>query len=126
MSDATPTPARPVRFLADEDLRFSITTGVRRRSAQLTIRTVQEWGLTQQSDEAVLKFAFQEGLVVVSHDVNTLRREAEARLDRGLHISGLLLVPQRAPNRTIIESIVFIFENTTADEWTDVIAFLPL
>ena len=53
-----------------------------------------EQGLSGSSDDAVLESASREGLIVVSHDVNTMKALAEVRIREGSGISGLFLVPQ--------------------------------
>lgn len=68
--------SRP-RFLADEDLRFEIVLAVRRMEPAVDIATVVELGLPGTLDPDLLAFAEANGLLIVSHDVNTLRAEAE-------------------------------------------------
>ena len=59
--------SRP-RFLADHDLRERIVTGVCRRKPVDFIRA-RDLGLQRRSDPEVLGVAAEQGLIVVSHDV---------------------------------------------------------
>lgn len=69
--------SRP-RFLADEDLRFEIVLAVRRMEPAVEIASVVELGRSGSADADVLAFARAAGWIVVSHDVNTLKAEADA------------------------------------------------
>jgi predicted nuclease of predicted toxin-antitoxin system len=77
--------------LADEDLRYEIVLAVRRREPSAEFATVREIGLAGAGDAEVLEHANANGLIVVSHDVNTLRADAERRLGDGLGLAGVLL-----------------------------------
>ena len=70
--------SRP-RFLADHDLNEHIVTGVLRREPAIEFSRVREFGLSGASDSAILEFAQRQGLLVVSHDVNTMTAAAYAR-----------------------------------------------
>ena len=115
-----------VKYLFDEDLNGRIVRGVRRRMSVLDSTTVQEAGLPEAFDHAVLDWAASEGRVVITHDHRTMRSYAEDRLKRGLPMSGLILVPQTAPLGQVIDDLVLVAEASTAEEWEGTIVFLPL
>jgi predicted nuclease of predicted toxin-antitoxin system len=117
--------SRP-RFLADEDLRFEIVLAVRRLEPSVDISTVFEIGRARSTDAEVLDFANANGLIVVSHDVNTMKAEAESRIADGRGIAGLMLTAQRSSTRSAAESLVLIWAASEAEEWTDRIVFLPI
>src|SRR5260370_31859505 len=73
-----------LRFLADEDFDYDIVDGLRRRLPGLDLVRVQEVGLRGMADPIVLERAAQEGRVVLSHDVSTMRAFADARVLQGL------------------------------------------
>jgi hypothetical protein len=116
--------SRP-RFLAVEDLRGSIVGALRRMAPTLDIVTIVEENLSSATDEEVLEFAWQRELLVVSHDVNTMKPFAEQRItdERGIH--GLFLVPQRRAIRMVAESLVLIWDASEFEEWRDQIVYLP-
>lgn len=116
--------ARP-RFLADEDLRFEIVLAVRRLEPAIDFPTVTELGRASSTDEQVLEFAREEGRIVVSHDVNTLRGLADERIADGRGVSGVLLTAQRNPTREVAETIHAIWGASEADEWVDRVVFIP-
>jgi len=116
--------SRP-RFLADHDLRERIVTGVCRRKPVDFIRA-RDLGLQRRSDPEVLGVAAEQGLIVVSHDVNTMSGHAYARIAAGQKMSGLLLAKQSGPTRPVIDSLLDIWGASEAEEWLDRVMFLPL
>jgi len=115
-----------VRYLFDEDFNGRIMRGVRRRSPNLDTVTIQEAGLRDAEDPAVLEWAAAAGRVVVSHDHRTMRAYVDERLITGQAMAGLILVRQDYPLGRAIEDLVLIGETTTAEEWQGKILFLPL
>ena len=116
--------SRP-RFLADEDLRGSIVRALRRIAPSLVIRTIVELNLSSASDEVVLQFAWQHKLLIVSHDVSTMKSSAIKRISDGSGIHGLFLVPQGRAIRAVAESLHLIFEASEFEDWRDQIVYLP-
>jgi hypothetical protein len=116
--------SRP-RFLADEDLRFEIVLAVRRLEPAVEITTVVEEGRSSSTDGEVLDFAKTQGRIVVSHDVNTLRAEADQRVGDGRGVAGVLLAPQRHATRPVAECLVLLWAASEAEEWIDRVVFIP-
>ena len=77
-------------------------------------------------DAQVLEFAAERGLLVLSHDVNTMPSAAYARIDSGHPMPGLLMAPQRAPVADIIDSLLLIWTASEAEEWNWQVWFLPI
>jgi predicted nuclease of predicted toxin-antitoxin system len=117
--------SRP-RFLADNDLNDAIVVGVRRREPAAEFARLRDLGLAARSDPEVLDFAARESWIVVSHDVNTMRQAARARLTTGLPMNGLILAHQRTPVSPIIECLLLIWAASEAEEWSGQVEFLPL
>ena len=69
--------------------------------------------MSARPDSELLDFATQEGLIVISHDVNTMPAEAFSRIAKGRPLTGLLMVPQSAPISPIIDDIVAIWSAST-------------
>ena len=93
-------PGRPLgvvsrpRFLADHDLNEYIITGVRRRHEGVEFLRVRDAGLDGRPDPEVLACAAERGLLVVSHDVNTMSAHAHRRPAR-LPPSGVAAPPEQ-------------------------------
>lgn len=113
------------RFLADEDLRFEIVLAVRRLEPLVDFSTIVELGRKGTLDEQVLEFAHIEGRIVVSHEVNSLKGLADARVADGRGVSGVLLTAQGKSTREVAETIHTIWGASEADEWVDRMVFIP-
>ena len=113
-------------FLADHDLNEHIVLGVQRREPTAVFARVRDAGLHNRSDPEVLDYAAHEGLIVVSHDVNTMPAHAYARIREGKPMAGLLMVQQRESVGAVIEDLVAIWALSESVEWRDQVCFLPL
>jgi hypothetical protein len=116
--------SRP-RFLADEDLRYDIVLAVRRREPKIEFPTVRDLGRAGTPDAGLLAFAQANGWIVVSHDVGTLRAEADQRVRDGRGVAGVLLTPQHSRTRDVAESLILIWAASEAEEWCDRVVFIP-
>jgi hypothetical protein len=114
------------RFLADENLRHAILVATRRLEPAVEFAAAVGLIGSGASDQAILEFAHLNGWIVVSHDVSTLKRDAEERILGAAGMAGLLLVPQDRPTRKVAESLVLIWSASQAEEWADRIVYLPL
>ncbi len=114
------------RLLADHDLNEHIVVSVRRQEPAIEFIRLRDLGMDNRSDAEILEYADQSGLLVVSHDVNTMPAEAYARLAAGKTTAGLSMVQQTHPIRSIINNLVLIWAASEAEEWRNLICFLPL
>jgi hypothetical protein len=114
------------RFLTDEDLHGPTILAVQRLEPSLEIVRAVDVGLAHVDDSVILEHAMTNGLLVVSHDVNTMKAAAERRIAAGQGISGLFIVLQGRPPLSVAESLVLIWAASQAEEWRDRIIFLPL
>ena len=114
------------RFLADHNLNEAVVDGVCRREPTIEFIRAREVGLARRPDPDLLDYAAARGLIVVSHDVNTMPAHASDRLVRRQPVSGLLMVRQTLPLSIAIEQLVIIWSASEAEEWAGVITFLPL
>jgi hypothetical protein len=88
--------------------------------------TLVQLGLGRAPDREILGFAWENRWLVVSHDVTTMKPEAEARVSAALGMAGLFLVPQKYPTRVVAESLVLIWSASQMEEWRDRVVYLPL
>lgn len=115
-----------LRLLADEDFDNDILRGVFRRVPAVDLVRAQDVGLAETLDPLVLEAAAEEGRVVLSHDVSTMRPAAYERVAAGLPMPGLFLVPQSMPIGTAIEELVILVECSREGEWEGRVEYLPL
>jgi hypothetical protein len=114
------------RFLADEDWRFEIVLAVRRLEPTLEIETVVELGRSGMKDGELLQFASENEWLVLSHDVNTMKAEAERRIADGRGIAGIFFAAQTTSTRKVAESVLTIWSASKCEEWVDRIVYLPI
>jgi hypothetical protein len=117
--------SRP-RFLADHDLNEHILDGTLRREPAIEFVRARDVGLEARPDSEILEYAAAHGLLVVSHDVNTMPAQAYARLAASQPLAGLLMVWQTHPIGPIIDSLVLIWSASEAEEWQGQVHFLPV
>ena len=114
-----------IRFLADEDLDNDILRGLVRKVPGVVISRVQDL-LPGKPDTAVLAWCGEHGRLLISHDVQTMRKHAYARIDAGLPMPGVILIPRSVPIRVAIDELALVCEASFDDEWEGLILFLPL
>jgi hypothetical protein len=51
---------------------------------------------------------------------------AYARMEAGMPVAGLLMVKQSEPVGPVIDDLILIWSASEAEEWQNVVAFLPL
>ncbi|MGH8827633.1 MAG: DUF5615 family PIN-like protein [Jiangellaceae bacterium] len=115
-----------LRFLADENFDHRIVHGLQRRAVQLDIVTVQEVGLRTLDDPTVLEWAANEGRVLLTHDLATMRDCAYARVAEGLPMPGVFEVRESLPIAVVIEELLVLDGASEPDEWKNSVHYLPL
>lgn len=114
-----------LRFVTDEDFRGPIEQALRLRLPDLDIVRVQDVGLAAADDTVILEWAAQEGRVLLTHDVSTMRAHAYARVRSGLPIPGVFVVNQSAPVGQTIEDLLLLAECSLEGEWEGKVRFVP-
>jgi len=115
-----------IRFLADENFDHKTLAGLMRREPDLDIVAVQEVGLREVDDRQVLEWAAQEERIVVTHDVSTLADFAYERAAAGLHMPGVIEIPETVSRAVIIEELILIAGASEPDDWDNCVVYLPL
>lgn len=113
-----------VRFQADADLRVPIIKGLKRREPSVDFTTAREAGLAGLDDSAVLALAASNGRLLVSHDVSTMPKEFSRFIQKQAS-SGVILISQELSYREAIEGLLRIWANSEAEDWQNVLSFLP-
>ena len=113
-----------IRFQADADLRVPIIKGLKRREPTINFATAHDAGLAGLDDRAVLALAATNGRVLVSHDVSTMP-EAFSRFIHEQTSPGVILISQELSYREAIEGLLRVWLHTEAEDWENVMSFLP-
>lgn len=113
-----------IRFQADADLRLPIVKGLRRREPSIDFATAHEAGLAGLDDRVVLALAASTGRVLVSHDVSTMPEQFFGFIQEQPS-PGVILISQELSYREAIEGLLRVWVNTEAEDWENVMSFLP-
>ena len=114
-----------LRFQADNDLKKIIVT--LRREPRIDFQSAQAARLDNIDDEAVLRHAASQSRILVSHDKRTMPRALGSFIASGGTSPGVLLViPQNAPIRDVVEALILIWADDRADDWRNLTTKIPL
>jgi hypothetical protein len=114
-----------VRYQADADLNQAIVTGVLRREPTIDFQTAFAAGLEGVKDQEVLAIAAQQGRILISHDRKTMPSEFASFITSD-QSSGVIIVSRKLSIEAVIEELLLIWAASTAEEWFNRIAKLPL
>jgi hypothetical protein len=116
-----------IRFQADNDLKRIIVDATLRREPRIDFQTAQAARLDDLDDEGVLRLAASQSRILVSHDKRTMPRALASFIaSSGTSPGVLLVIPQSAPIRDVVEALILIWADARADDWRDLIAKIPL
>jgi hypothetical protein len=115
-----------IKLVADEDFDNRILRGLLRRQSDLDVVRIQDTSLVGADDAAILEWAFQEGRVLLTHDVSTMTKYAYERMQTGQQVAGIIEVPQSIPIGQAITDILTIAACSFREEWENQIQYLPL
>jgi Domain of unknown function (DUF5615) len=113
-------------FLADENFNNDIVRGVRRRNTAINIVRVQDVGLLSADDPSILKWAANEGRVLLTHDVTTMTGYAYDRVGSGLLMPGVFEIARHVPIGVAVEQIELLAMCSLEGEWEGQVRYLPL
>jgi predicted nuclease of predicted toxin-antitoxin system len=113
------------RFQADYDLNCDIVSGVLRREPSIDFQTGHEAGFEGLDDPEILSQAARAGRILITHDQKTMPKHFADFVVR--HASpGVLIVPQSVEVRSAIEDLLLIWAASDAEQWQNVLDYLPL
>jgi predicted nuclease of predicted toxin-antitoxin system len=114
-----------IRYQADADLNQAIVTGVLRKEPTVDFQTAYAAKLEGVQDIEVLAIAAKQKRILVSHDRRTMPSEfAEFIVNN--QSSGVLIVSRKVPIEITIEELILIWAVSSAEEWINRIAKIPL
>jgi hypothetical protein len=115
-----------LRFRADSDLKRIIVDATLRREARIDFQTAQAARLDDLDDEAVLHLATSQSRILVSHDKRTMPKALASFIASGGTSPGVLLViPQNAPIREVVETLIPIWADDRPNDWNNLVAKIP-
>ena len=114
-----------VRFMGDYDFNGEILDGLLRREPSIDFVSGHESDLEGLPDPDVLERAANEGRVLVTHDQRTMPHHFGDFLLRR-NSPGVFIIPQRIEIASGIDELLLIWSASEADEWINLILYLPL
>jgi len=102
------------------------TTSFGDRLPELDLVSVQEAGLSGLQDTQILTWAAQEGRILLTHGVSTMKTYALSRVSAGLSMPGIFIASQHSAIGRAIESILLLAECGLPGEWESQIRRLQL
>lgn len=115
-----------MRFAADENFDGKILKKLRLLFPDLDFVRVQDTEMYQQPDPAVLEWAALENRIILTHDVQTLVGDAYARVEQGLPMAGVILVPETLAIGKALEDLELLIGASEPEEFSDRVMFIPL
>lgn len=115
-----------LKFLADENFNNNIVRALLRHNPNMDIVRVQDIGLSATDDRHILAWSSQNQRILLTHDVTTITKYANERLEQGLSLSGVFEIRRTAPIGPIIEDLILLAECSLENEWDSRVLYLPL
>lgn len=115
-------------FLVDECVPSSLVRGLRRRCADVSVLQVGESGAPTKgaSDEQILQYCQRERRLLVTADRATMPSCLRQHLQQGGESWGVFLVGPQASLGRILDELILVYEATDAEEWRNLLYYLPL
>jgi hypothetical protein len=115
-----------IRFQADNDLKRIIVDATLRSQPRIDFQTAQAARLDDLDDEAVLRHAASQSRILVSHDKRTMPKALASFVASGGTSPGVLLViPQNASTRDVVDARILIWADDSANDWINLVAKIP-
>ena len=113
-------------LLSDENFNGDIVRGLRLRQPSLDLLRVQDVGLREVDDPAILAWAADNERILLTHDRATMPDFAYERLVRKEPMPGMFVINDRMPIRQAIDELLLLVDCSEQAEWKDVVLYLPL
>jgi uncharacterized protein with PIN domain len=115
-----------IRFLLDENFNGKIVRGLRARKPDVDMIRVQDTEISGADDPTVLEWAAKEGRILLTHDLDTMTKYANERIEQELPLAGVIFVRDTLPISKVIDDLLTVLEASEASEWENRTDFLPL
>lgn len=108
-------------LLSDENFNGDIVRGLLLRQPNLDLLRVQDVGLREVDDPAILTWAASNGRILLTHDRATMPDFAYDRLVRGELMAGMFVINDRMPIRQAIDELSLLVDCSEQAEWKNVV-----
>lgn len=115
-----------IRLLTDENFDGDILRGLLRRIADLDVVRVQDVGLAETPDPAILAWAAAEERILMTHDRDTVPGFAYDRIRSGQPMPGVFLVSDQMPRGQAVDELVLAITCLSAEDCIGLVHHFPL
>jgi predicted nuclease of predicted toxin-antitoxin system len=115
-----------LNLLSDENFNGDIVRGLLLRQPDLDLLRVQDIGLREVDDPAILAWAASNERILLTHDRATMPDFAYNRLVKGEPMAGMFVVNDRMPIRQAIDELSLLADCSQQAEWKDIVLYLPM
>ncbi|WP_413171180.1 DUF5615 family PIN-like protein [Anabaena azotica] len=115
-----------LHLLSDENFNGDIVRGLFLRQPDLDLVRVQDVGLQEVDDPAILDWATVNNRIVLTHDRATMPNFAYQRILKEQKMVGLFVVNDRMPIRQAIDELLLLVNSSEQLEWNGIVLYLPL
>jgi predicted nuclease of predicted toxin-antitoxin system len=115
-----------IAFVVDQNFNEHIVDGLTRRDATLEFTHVRHVDLETAPDPALLEWAAERQLVLLTHDRQTVPAFAYARVVAGLPMSGVFIVSDQVAVSQAIDELLIAAHCLSPDECRDVVRYFPM
>lgn len=113
-------------LLSDENFNGDIVRGLFLRQPNLDLLRVQDVGLREVDNPAILVWAAIKERILLTHDRATMPDFAYNLLVRGEPMAGMFVVNDRMAIRQAIDELLVLIDCSEQAEWKGVVLYLPL
>jgi hypothetical protein len=114
-----------IKLVSDENFDGDILRGLMRRIPELDVRRVQDVGLAQAPDSAILAWAAAEQRILLTHDRQTIPGFAYDRVLAGEFMAGVFLVSDHMPKGLAIDQLLLAIQCLEPEDCKDLIHHFP-
>lgn len=114
-----------MRFAADENFNGRILERLCQRFEDLDVVRIQDTDFYSAPDPAVLEWAAQEERIILTHDVQTLVNDAYRRIEQGLPMPGVILVPNTLAIGLAVHDLEITIGAGNPEDFRDRVIFIP-
>lgn len=96
------------------------------RQSNIDLLRVQDVGLREVDDPAILAWAAMNRRILLTHDRATMPDFACERLVAKEPMAGMFVVNDRMPIRQAIDELILLIDCSEQEEWQGIVLYLPL
>ncbi|MGB7056920.1 MAG: DUF5615 family PIN-like protein [Geitlerinemataceae cyanobacterium] len=115
-----------LKFLSDENFNGDIIRGLFFRQPDLALLRIQDVGLREVDDPAILEWASVNDRIVLTHDRATMPDFAYNRIVGKQPMPGLFVINDQMPIRQAIDELLLLIDCSEHSEWNRIVLYMPL